>query len=90
MFSLLAAFSLLVMVVSGMQKKTKVSLKEIDVNGSGWIDKEDLNLVIAHFGAQRGGSNYVKCLDLNRDGVIDMKDVSLVAAHLGEKVPGSA
>ena len=54
-----------------------------DVNQDGIIDRKDLDLVAAAYGAKRGEPKYNTSLDLNGDGIIDIQDISIVAVSQG-------
>jgi len=56
-----------------------------DVNGDFKVDMRDLNLIILHFGSQKGSPDYVANCDINGDGKIDIKDIFIIISHFGQK-----
>lgn len=55
-----------------------------DTNGNGVVDENDVQPIIAHFGARSGQAGYVASVDANGDGVIDELDLFTVGRNFGK------
>lgn len=56
-----------------------------DLNGDFIVTMKDVDLVVDHFGAVAGSSNYVAAYDLNHDGSIAIQDITIEVKHFDEK-----
>lgn len=54
----------------------------LDIDQSGKVDRQDLDLVVAAFGARNGDSRFRPELDLNGDGIVDGEDQAPLRKHL--------
>jgi hypothetical protein len=59
-----------------------------DVNGDGFINEEDLSLIVAAYGSHPGDPNWNPRADLNEDYVINTYDVSICASNQGYTIWG--
>lgn len=63
-----------------------MSLKQFDLNGDGYIDSVDLQIVANAYGAKRGDKRYKKRLDFDGDGTIGALEVNVIAALFGARI----
>jgi hypothetical protein len=57
---------------------------DVDFNGNGEVDVEDIMLVASRWNSSVGDGNYDPAYDLDDDGDIDVVDIMLVTTHWGE------
>jgi 6-phosphogluconolactonase len=65
---------------------TYVPQMEGDVNGDGFINCVDVDLVKASFGAKTGQPGFNPAADVNKDGVVNVLDLAIVSQKL---IPGT-
>ncbi|MCB1218763.1 S8 family serine peptidase [bacterium] len=56
-----------------------------DANGDGFVDEDDLALIIANYGKRSSDAGFTVIMDLNGDGVIDELDVLEIGKHYEPK-----
>jgi hypothetical protein len=57
---------------------------DVDFNGNGAVDVEDIMLVASHWNSSVGDGGYDPAYDLDADGDINIVDIMLVTAHWSE------
>lgn len=61
-----------------------------DLNGDGVVNQKDIDIVVAHFGAVVGDSNFDPRYDFDNSGSINVVDVGIIVSHEGETCPPTA
>jgi hypothetical protein len=55
-----------------------------DVNGDGYVNQTDMDLVTLAFGSVPGAPNWNMAADLNQDNVVNAADATIVGTHFGQ------
>jgi hypothetical protein len=58
-----------------------------DLNDDGAVNVDDLVLVTAHFGLERGDTGWEFMADANGDGVVSVDDLTEVTGNFGKTYP---
>lgn len=61
-----------------VDQTTTYSTRTGDLNGDGFVNQLDLQIVRASFGKRLGQAGYDPAADTNADNVIDIRDLALV------------